>query len=325
MQPTAVALAVAALLFVLHQFLLRSGGRSWPAPVAALAVVAFMADVLVAAIGARRPLVTASLGVDATVGRPATATLDVGRPPARRVAVALASLPSQRAELDIPGVAHVEFVPGARGVIRHALVEVTVEGPLGLARAIRALEVAVPEALHVAPAPLELPDLPVPPSAAADAGRGRADPKGDLTRGVREWRPGDPWRLAHWPATARQGRLMARELEQPAAEVAAVVVELGPLEGADAERAAAYAAHAVAVLLERGVTVELTTLEATGVRRAPVATRRELGRRLAAAVAGAPLPRPGRRALRLGPDGWALEPGPDGRVAPAGQGAGGLR
>jgi uncharacterized protein (DUF58 family) len=311
-QPTAVALAAAALLFVLHQFLLRAGGRAWPAPIAALAVVAFAIDLVVAVLDARRPVVSLSLGADATVGRPVAAVVDVRQPAARRALLAITSVASPRAELDVPGVAQLDVVPGVRGVLREVALDVSFEGPLGLAHAVRTLVVPLAAPLHVGPAPLELPDVAVPPGSAADDGRGRPDPQGDLTRSVRDLRPGDPLRHVHWPATARQGRLMTRELERPAAEAASVLVDLGPLEGADAERAASYAAHALAVLLERGVGIELTTREPGGVRHGQVASRREAGRRLAAASAGPPLPDDARPAVRIGPTGWRPAPVVDG-------------
>src|SRR5690606_20066296 len=142
------------------------------------------------------------------------------------------------------------------------------------------LLVALAEPLVVGPAPRHVEGVALPPAARGDHDRPRPERQGELTRAVREHRPGDPLRHVHWPATARHGRLMSRELGQPGARAVGVVAELGPLGGADAERAAGSAAHAVAGLRDRGAQVELVTRGPTGVVSGPVTSRRGAGRRL---------------------------------------------
>lgn len=44
--------------------------------------------------------------------------------------------------------------------------------------------------------------------------------------GVREWRPGDSMRMVHWRSSARRGRLVVKEFEEPAASTVAVFLDL---------------------------------------------------------------------------------------------------
>jgi uncharacterized protein (DUF58 family) len=105
--------------------------------------------------------------------------------------------------------------------------------------------------------------------------------------------PGDARRLVHWRSTAHAGRLMVREVEEPAAEPVTVTVEL-PADAEMAERAAEGALGSVVRLLQGGDVVLLATREASGPVLEPVVDRRGTGRRLARAVAGA-VPRAGSR------------------------------
>ena len=111
--------------------------------------------------------------------------------------------------------------------------------------------------------------------------RPRADE--GVPRGARPYVPGDTRRLVHWRATAHTGRLMVRELEQPAAEPVTITVEL-PRDPDAAERVAEGALGSVVALLERGAPVLLGTTEASGPVLGAVADRRGAGRRLARAV-----------------------------------------
>ena len=107
-----------------------------------------------------------------------------------------------------------------------------------------------------------------------------------LPRGARPYVPGDARRLVHWRSTAHAGRLMVRELEQPAAEPVTITVEL-PEDPDAAERVAEGALGSVVGLLEGGAPVLLGPREASGPVLGPVADRRSAGRRLARAVTGA--------------------------------------
>jgi uncharacterized protein (DUF58 family) len=47
--------------------------------------------------------------------------------------------------------------------------------------------------------------------------------------GTREYRPGDPLRMIHWPSTARTGRLVVKEMEETAAADVAIFIDLSRL------------------------------------------------------------------------------------------------
>ncbi|MPY95643.1 MAG: DUF58 domain-containing protein [Acidimicrobiia bacterium] len=318
LQPTGPTLAAAVVLFVLYQLVVHSGSRAWPAPVVALATVALLLDAAVALHGQRRPELTLSLGPDATAGVPFSAVVTATQPAGRRVSLRVASLPSERIEIDAPSTGRFEVLAEHRGILRQVLVDVSLEGPLGLARVTRSVRVVLAEPLLVGPAPAVVAGVEVPPATIGEEARPRQARSGELTRTVREHRPGDPLRHIHWPATAHQGRLMTRELEQPAARSVRVVADLGPAPGAGAERAAAYAAHAVAVLLDGGARVELVTREGPRVVAAPVTTRRATGRRLAQATPGPPAPHEGSPALVVSPAGCRVEPSQAGAAVPEG-------
>ena len=79
---------------------------------------------------------------------------------------------------------------------------------------------------------------------------------------------------------------MVRELERPSAEPVTLTVIL-PQDPQEADRVAERALGTVTRFLERGSTVLLATVEASGPITAIVADRRAAGRRLARAVANA--------------------------------------
>jgi uncharacterized protein (DUF58 family) len=79
---------------------------------------------------------------------------------------------------------------------------------------------------------------------------------------------------------------MVRELERPSAEPVTLTVDL-PQDPQEADRVAERALGTITRFLERGSTVLLATLEASGPVTASVADRRGAGRRLARAVAKA--------------------------------------
>jgi uncharacterized protein (DUF58 family) len=114
---------------------------------------------------------------------------------------------------------------------------------------------------------------------------------GDRVRTLRDYLPGDPMRLVHWPATARTGVVIVKELEQPEHPRLAVIVDLRG-EPAAAELAAEHAMGVVCNALDAGLQVDLYTHEPPGPATAEVQTARDAGRRLARAAAGAPPPPP---------------------------------
>ena len=153
------------------------------------------------------------------------------------VTVAVAPLrPGDTASVELPRVARRR----AHGD-EHLFVAVST-APLGLLRATRV--VAGRQRLVVHPAPVPVRRTEPSPGEAADGASAPAlhglDPAG-----VRDWRPGDPARHVHWRSTARLGRPVVVEREEPRAPRLAVVVA-GPATAPDWERlVAAVAATAV--------------------------------------------------------------------------------
>jgi uncharacterized protein (DUF58 family) len=175
------------------------------------------------------------------------------------------------------------LLPRRRGVVTSIVVDVATASPFGLMWWTRRVRLDLPSELHIGPKigpPVVLP-------------RQEDDRSGDSShrsprdigepRGIRPYRPGDSRRWVHWPATAHSGELMVREMEGPTSEPAVVVVTLPPDRDA-AESVAERAFGTLVALFDRGTSVHLTTMEATGRRTGTVADRRSAGRRLARAV-----------------------------------------
>ena len=185
--------------------------------------------------------------------------------------------------------------PARRGLLATIVVEAASAAPFGLVWWRREITVPVGRPVEVAP---RRGPTPAPPPAtrespgelAASAGVG-----GDRVRSVREYLPGDPLRLVHWPATARHGQIVVKELEHPERPHLDVVVDLRG-DVAAAEDAAERAMGLVCSALEDGADVTLHTAEAGGPRSASVDGPLDAGRRLARAIAAAPPPAdaPGR-------------------------------
>jgi uncharacterized protein (DUF58 family) len=184
-----------------------------------------------------------------------------------------------------PGPDTVTLLPSRRGVHDGFTFDIATAAPFGLQWWTRRVSLPVAAPLHVAPRrgqPVALPGWP--DDNAGDRGR-RASAEPDEIRGTRQYRPGDSRRHMHWPATAHAGELMVRELEGPSAEPVTVSVTLPP-DADDAERVAERAFGTILRLFDRGVPVLLATTERSGAVTAPVANRRDAGRRLARAVPG---------------------------------------
>jgi uncharacterized protein (DUF58 family) len=93
--------------------------------------------------------------------------------------------------------------------------------------------------------------------AGADRRQRRPGPEGDFY-GVREWQSGDSLRLIHWRSSARTGKLVARQFEQPHNRDAAVLLDLwlsdSPSEAEleNVELAVSFAATVLADLCRQG-------------------------------------------------------------------------
>jgi uncharacterized protein (DUF58 family) len=289
-----VLVAMAGAIYVIS----RTTGSGW-------LLVLFSGVVAVLVLGAALPargLTGVELEVqgpdDATAGSPVMMNLSVGgRAPLARLR--FVEPPGEGVRLDGRGAGDVRVVPSRRGVLHHVDIELRGAAPFGLVWWRRSLPVTLRRPLQVGPEPLACPVPSWSPDPGQDAtavGRTVGAP-GDLVRSVRDYVDGDALRLVSWQATARQGRIMVKELEAPETARLAIVVDLRGSED-DAEETARRAAGMANAALAQGLGVLLLTCEKTGPCAGPVASPVEVGRRLARAVAGAP-PAPPQRGVHV--------------------------
>jgi uncharacterized protein (DUF58 family) len=280
---------VAALFFVA-----RASGAGWVVVLLCLegGLVAVAAVWPVATLLRVAVEVTASPR-DATVGSAAAFSVRVRRAGSGvRVRLRLGDRPGGWAAAVGTGHGAVRVTPAHRGVVNGVTAEVEASGPLGLVPWRRRVPIALTAAVEVAPAPLEvtLDDLP-----GSGDGDGEASaPRGaghDIVRGVRPYLPGDPIRVVHWPATARWGDVMVKELDVPFASAMFIVADLRG-DPDRTEAAASMAAGVAGAALRAGYRVSLLTAEKGGPRAGSIASPLEAGRRLARAVADAAPPEP---------------------------------
>ena len=116
-----------------------------------------------------------------------------------------------------------ELGPLERGVLELGPAELVREDPFGLARRVDATRGST--SLTVLAASLELPEEMLGSGRDAALARRRLRSGGHELHGVREHQPGESLRGVHWPATAHRGRLMMKELDDPAADQVAVVLD----------------------------------------------------------------------------------------------------
>jgi transglutaminase-like putative cysteine protease/uncharacterized protein (DUF58 family) len=116
-----------------------------------------------------------------------------------------------------------ELGPLQRGLRELGAGELVREDPFGLARRVDVTRGST--ALTVLAPPLELADGVL--TGAGDSAfiRQRLRSGGHELHGVREHQPGESLRGLHWPATAHHGRLMVKELDDPAGDELAVVLD----------------------------------------------------------------------------------------------------
>lgn len=186
--------------------------------------------------------------------------------------------------VDPPPVA---VTPDRRGVLDRIAIEAASGAPFGLVWWRRRIAVPLRRPVEVAPRR----GIAKAPDTAGGSATGESPAAtgvgGDLVRSLREYQPGDPLRLVHWPATARHGQILVKELEHPERPHLEIVVDLRGDEDL-AENAAERAMGLVCQALDDGLQVTLHTAETGGPRSAPVDGPLEAGRRLARAVAAAP-------------------------------------
>ena len=289
--------AMAAALFGIG----RTTGSGWAVVVLAGLVAVIVVGVVAPVALLRRLRVSVEAPRLAMAGRPVLLSLRVS--PRRRVLLRTVDPVSEWFLAAGPAEGELAAVPQRRGTHSVLLVEACHGGLLGLLVLRRRLRVDLPVPLDVGPAPVPV-ALPAGLRSGAPAGEPRSAVRvgADIVRGVRDYQVGDAPRLVHWPASARRGELVVKELEEPERPRLAVVVDLrGPQLAA--EEAAARAAGLAGAALRDGVRVTLLTAEAAGPVAGAVEGPAEIGHRLARAVAGEPASGPvpeGSVVVRIG-------------------------
>ena len=288
------ALSLAAVALALFG-VARTTGSGWLIVILTgiAAVVALAA--LLPPFGLRKVRISVEAPRDGTVGRTAELTLDVtAGGAARPVKLLPLGFDGPWTGVVTPSRGRLPLVPLRRGVYTSVLLDVRSAAPLGLVWWRRKVLVELARPFEVGP--MAIPVRLDPPRGSEDSGTddGRvASSQADAVKTVREYVAGDAIKLIHWPATARAGELMVKELEAPVAPVLCIAVDLRRGDADAVEDAASRAAGLALAAITAGVPVTLLTAEAAGPRSGPVATSGDVNRRLARAIPGA-LPSPPR-------------------------------
>lgn len=280
-RPALILAAMGMAMFLIA----RTSGAGWVLVVLSVLVATLVAGAVWPGVVLRTASVVATAPRDATVGRPVLLAVEVDGW-RQHLKIRAMSPAGEWTRVGVPAAGQVVVVPERRGVVGDVMFELRSAGPLGLVWWRCAARVELPQAIEVGPVADEPAHIPL-----AGAGGAGGDPRTgaglDVVRSVREYVPGDPARLVHWPVSARHGSLVVKELDDPASRRLAIVVDL---RGAgDAGEAAASRAAGLAVrALREGLVVTIATAEAGEGRVAAVKTRVDVSRRLARAVASAP-------------------------------------
>ena len=285
-RPAIALVAVCAALWAVA----RTTGSGWIIVVISVAAGLAVTGAVTPALLLPRLRVAATGPRDAVAGEPAELQVVVRGPAVRLRCVEPAGTWHHVAGDDDGGLA---FAPECRGVIDHVTIDAECAAPLGIMWWRRRLRVELPAEIVVGPAVLAHDPPPVGAAAANDGdGLAHAAGDGDMVRGAREYRPGDPVRLLHWAASARRGKPMLKELEHDPLPVLVVAVDLsGPAH--HQEIAAGRAAGLCAAALAAGRPTILLTREGDAEVTDSVTTPVEVSRRLGRAGAGPPRPVPG--------------------------------
>ena len=278
-----VLVLIGSAIFVIA----RTTGSGWLMVLLSGLIGALAVSVLLPPVALRVARLEVRAGRDATAGRSLTVTVSVPAG-ARNLRARLVEPAGSWFACDGPAEGEIIAVPARRGVLREVAVDVRSAWPLGLVPWRRRLRLPLPRPIEVGPAPIDTEVTP--PGARGNGADEQSAPgwrDGDVVRGAREYVPGDPVKLVHWPATARTGTLMVKELDAPHRPGLVLVVDLRG-GGAAAETAAGRAAGIANAALAAGAPVTLCTSEAGGPVGGRVDSPVEVSRRLARAVAGPP-------------------------------------
>lgn len=148
--------------------------------------------------------------------------------------------------------------PVRRGIGEGGRMDLRIRGPLGLAW--RQLSVMLPWTATVYPGlpATSLRALPLHKARRREAGLRavRRAGEGRLFEGLREWVPGDETRIIDWKATARRGKIIARQYEDERRQQVMIAVDAGRLLTAEVDGVARLEAVISAALDLAGAAIE---------------------------------------------------------------------
>lgn len=278
-----------ALGFTLIFFLAaRTTGAGWLIVLCCLIIGAAVIGAVVPPFTLMRLTARASAPTDVVAGEPYSPLLEVARPGLGLTAHP--PPPERQTAAVLEGANPLWPMTSERGVIREMVIVISSSAPIGMFSWARRLTVPLDHPIHVAPR-LGTPRTPAASDNAVEGEMTGGRPThGDRLRSVREYASGDAMRLVHWPASARRGGLVVKELESPADPHLHVVVALHGIPELDERICEDAMATAVQALEERRP-VTLHTNDGTTSRITHVRHRRDAGRALAEAAVG-PVPEP---------------------------------
>jgi uncharacterized protein (DUF58 family) len=226
---------------------------------------------------------TATGPSDTVAGAPTTLAIAIGRP---NLGYLVRIDDGPWTMVTTGGPVMVTMVPPRRGRYDSVDIELCCGAPFGLSWARRRLRVPLVHDLLAAPRTVDDATQVPPASDVGESDEHSTRPHGgEQLRSVRDYVHGDPLRLVHWPATARRGELVVKELETPARRHVHITVELRGGANAD-ERVCERAMGIVTRALGDGHTVTLATASPDGPQLGDIGSRVDAGRQLAVAVAG---------------------------------------
>jgi uncharacterized protein (DUF58 family) len=285
--PAVASVALAGLFTLLS----HTTGSGWLVVMAAGLVPLLLVGAFAPVVPLLRARPALGLPRDGTVGRALSMDVSIAAS-VRGLQLRVGEPATDWVRVDGPVTGTLRGVPARRGVVGEVLVELRSAAPFGFVSWRRVIAVPVAPALEVGPAPITVRARLAGSEAVDEVAAGAsARVGGDVVRGIRPYAAGDPFRLVHWPATARSGHVMVRELDVEVPPRLVLVVDLRPPrdpDGWDPEVVASRAAGLVLDALGAGRAVVLSTAEPAGPVTGPVASATGAGRRLARAVAGPP-------------------------------------